>query len=122
MIDRLPKESMSIQEYVKFEKEYLQYVTYINKDVANYYYIVVDYKTFKDETKPHVVLRNIKTGEEVKTRIREGKIYKLSPFGEFSILRVDNFALKPKKKPINGEWVETDELEQILVEYEVIKK
>lgn len=122
MIDRLPKESMSIQEYVKFEKEYLQYVTYTNPEVADYYYIVVDYKTFKDETKPHVVLRNIKTGEEVKTRIREGKIYKLSPFGEFSILRVDNFTLKPKKKPINGEWVETDELENILVEYEVIKK
>ena len=122
IIDRLPNESMSIQEYVKFEKEYLQYVTYTNENVADFYYIVVDYKTFKDETKPHVVLRNIKTGEEVKTRIREGKIYKQSPFGEFSVLKVDNFALKPKKKPINGEWVETDELEQILVEYEVIKK
>ena len=113
---------MSIQEYVKFEKEYLQYVTYTNEDVADYYYIVVDYKAFKDETKPHVVLRNIKTGEEVKTRIREGKIYRQSPFGEFSVLRVNSFTLKPKKKPINGEWVETDELEQILTEYEVVKK
>lgn len=122
LITRIPKETMSIQEYIKFEKEYLQYVTYVKKDIADCYYIVVDYKTYKDETKPYVTLRNIKTGEEVKARITEGKVYRHSPFGEFSILRVDNFTLKPKKKPINGEWVETSELENILVEYEVVKK
>ena len=70
MMKKIPEESMSIQEYVKFEKEYLQYVTYTNSDVADYYYIVVDFKTFKDVTRPHVVLRNIKTGEEIKTKIK----------------------------------------------------
>lgn len=122
MIKRLPNESMSIQEYVRFEKEYLQYVTYTNENVADYYYIVVEYKTFKDETKPHLVLRNIKTGNEVKTRIKDGKIYRENSFGLFSVLRVNDFVQKPKKKPVNGKWVETDELEDLLVEYEVIKR
>lgn len=122
MIKRLPNESMSIQEYVRFEKEYLQYVTYTNENVADYYYIVVEYKTFKDETKPHLVLRNIKTGNEVKTRIKDGKIYRENSFGLFSVLKVNNFVQKPKKKPVDGKWVETDELEDLLVEYEVIKR
>lgn len=122
MIKRLPNESMSIQEYVRFEKEYLQYVTYTNENVADYYYIVVEYKTFKDETKPHLVLRNIKTGNEVKTRIKDGKIYRENSFGLFSVLKVNGFVQKPKKKPVDGKWVETDELEDLLVEYEVIKR
>lgn len=122
LCDKIENKPLSIIEQIKFEIEYLGYAVYTNPDIDDDYYIVVDYKVFKDETKPYVVLRNIKTGEEVKTRITEGKIYRHSPFGEFSILRVNNFAEKPKKKPINGEWVETDELEQILVEYEVVKK
>lgn len=122
LCSRIPNESMSIQEYVKFEKEYLQYVTYVNPKVADYYYIVVYFRTLKDETKPYLVLRNIKTGEEIKTRIKQGKIYKQNPFGEFSVLRVDKFSEQFKKKLINGEWKNSDELEKILSEYEVIKK
>lgn len=121
MMKKIPEESMSIQEYVKFEKEYLQYVTYTNPKVADCYYIVVDFKTFKDATRPHITLRNIKTGEEIKTKIKQGRIYKESPFGEHAILRVDKFADSPKSKLINGEWQKTDELEQVLEEYEVVK-
>lgn len=121
MITRIPNKPMSIQEYVRFEKEYLQYVTYTNPAVADFYYVVVDFKTFKDTTKPHVVLRQIKTGEEIKTRIKQGKIYKQNPFGEFAILKVEGFTMEFKKKLINGEWTTTDELEPILEFYEVIK-
>lgn len=121
MITRIPNKPMSIQEYVRFEKEYLQYVTYVNPTIANFYYIVVDFKTFKDTTKPHVVLRQIQTGEEIKTRIKQGKVYKQNPFGEFSILKIEGFTMDYKKKLINGEWQVTDELEPILEFYEVIK-
>jgi DNA polymerase-3 subunit alpha len=90
--------------------------------MADYYYIVVDYKTYKDETKPYMTLRNIKTGEETKTRIKQSKIYKQQPFGEFSILKIEGFTMDFKKKLINGQWTSTDEQEPILEEYEVIKK
>lgn len=122
LISRLPNESMSIQEYVRFEKEYLQYVTYMNENIYDFYYIVVNYRTLKDETKPYLTLRKIKTGEELKTRIKQGKIYRENPFGEFSVLRINEFVQKPKSKLINGEWAESTEMEDILVEYEVIKK
>ena len=121
MISRLPNEAMTVQEYVKFEKEYLQYTTYSNPSIADYYYIVVDFKTFKDTTKPTLILRKLKTGEEIKTRIKQSKIYKQNPFGEFSILKIDGFTMNFKKKLINGQWTSTDELEPILEEYEVIK-
>lgn len=121
LISLIPNKSMSIREYVSFEKEYLQYVTYVNPKVVEDYYIVTDFKTFKDVTKPHVVLRQIQTGKEVKTRIKQGKIYKQQPFGEFAILRIEGFTMEYKKKLIGGEWKTTDELEPILEYYEVIK-
>ena len=121
LISRLPNEAMSVQEYVRFEKEYLQYTTYSNPSIADYYYIVVDFKTFKDTTKPTLILRNLQTGEETKTRIKQSKIYKQNPFGEFSILKIEGFTMDYKKKLINGQWTSTDELEPILESYEVIK-
>ena len=39
-----------------------------------------------------------------------------------SILRINHFTKKNKKKCVNGTWTETDELENILDDYEVIKK
>lgn len=117
---RIPNKPMSVIEQVRFEKEYLQYVTYYNPSVADFYYIVVEYKTFKDTTKPTLVLKNIQTGEETKTRIKQGKIYKQNPFGEFAVLKVEGFTMDFKKKLINGEWQTTDELEPILEYYEVM--
>ena len=112
--------TLSIKEQVKSEIEYLGYTTYVNEKINENYYIVVNYKTYKDVTKPYFTLRKIKTGEEISTRITQSKIFKQSPFGEYDILKVEGFTHKFKKKCIGGEWVETDELEPILESYEVI--
>ena len=112
--------TLSIKEQVKSEIEYLGYTTYVNEKINENYYIVVNYKTYKDVTKPYFTLRKIKTGEEISTRITQSKIFKQNPFGEFDILKVEGFTHKFKKKCIGGEWVETDELEPILESYEVI--
>ena len=122
LVSKLPNKPMSIVEHVKFEMEYLQYTTYSNQIVDDCYYIVIDFKTYSDPTKPIVILRKIKTGEEIKTRIRHGKTYKQNPFGQFSILKVDNFETCFKKKYVNGHWTSTDETEEVLEEYEVIKE
>lgn len=113
---------MSVVEQVKFEKEYLQYVVYKNPKVNQSFYIVTEYKTYKEARKPYLILRNIKNGNDVKARITSVKVYQNNPFGEYSILRIDGFTEKYKKKCVGGEWVVTDELENILNEYEVIKK
>ena len=122
LADRLEDKAMSVVDQVKFEKEYLQYVVYTNPKVNNSFYIVTDYKTFKEVRKPYCTLHNIKTGEDVKARVTSVRVYEDNPFGEYSILRVERFDKKHKKKCVNGTWQETEELENILNNYEVIRK
>ena len=122
LIDRLSNESMSIQDYIKFEKDHLQYVTYTNSDIADYYYIVTEFEQYKDASRPYFTLYNLKTGETIKTKIRQSKIYKEQPFGMYSVLDVRGFTYKNKSKLIEGEWQKVDELEAILETYEVLKK
>lgn len=118
---RLKNECMNIVEQVKFDLEYLEYTDYTNPQMADYYYIVTDFVTFKDAAKPTLVLRRICDGEEIKTRIKQNKIFKQQPFGCFSILKVEGFTYVFKKKLVEGEWVSTDETEPILESYEVIR-
>lgn len=121
LCNNLQNDAMGAVEQIRFEMEYLEYATYTNPNFADYYYIVLNFRTMSDPTKPYFTLRNIKTGEEVKTRIKQGKLYRENPFGEFSVLGVKGFTYKYKKKNINGEWLDSDELEPILTEFEVIK-
>jgi DNA polymerase-3 subunit alpha len=121
LCNKLDNKAMSITEHIKFEMEYLEYTTYCNPNVSEYYYVVLDFKTYNDVTKPYLVLRNIKTGNEIRTRIKQGKIFKEYPFGQYSILKILNFMDEFKKKNVGGDWVITDETEPILYQYEVIK-
>ena len=59
---------------------------------------------------------------EIKTKIKQGKIYIENPFGEFSVLKIEGFTWDFKSKMLNGEHQKTDELEPILESYEIIKK
>lgn len=121
LVSTLENKSMGIIEYVKFEKEYLEYITYTNESVDEDYYIIIDFIQGKDVTKPRFTARQIQTGTEVRSRIKKGKVFKENPFGLFSVLRISEFDKEFKRKPVNGEWVVTDEIEDILNSYEVIK-
>ena len=85
------------------------------------YYVVIDFKIYKNSTQPYLIVRNISSGEELKTRIKRGNIYKSKPFGEFSILKIYGFIWDFKRKKVGDDWIITDEKEPILEEYEVIK-
>lgn len=121
LCNRLKNESMDIVSQVKFERDYLEYVTYTNEDMADYYWIVVDYIQRYDPCKPTVVLRNIHSGEEIRTRIKQAKLFRENPFGLFSILKIDEFAYEFKKKKVGDKWINSDETEPILVAYETYK-
>lgn len=121
LCSRVENKSMAIIEQIKFEMEYLEYTTYTNPNVSKYYYVVLDFKVYKSATNPYLVLRNIKTGEEMKSRIKDSKVFKNQPFGRYSILKIKEFDQAFKKKNIGGNWVVSSELEDILVNYEVIK-
>lgn len=121
LCSRVENKSMAIIEQIKFEMEYLEYTTYINPNISKYYYVVLDFKVYKSATNPYLVLRNIKTGEEMKSRIKDSKVFKNQPFGRYSILKIKEFDQAFKKKNIGGNWVVSSELEDILVNYEVVK-
>jgi DNA polymerase III alpha subunit len=121
LCNKIENKSMNVVEQMKFEKEYLQYIEYINSKISDNYYVVIDFKTYKNSTQPYLIVRNISSGEELKTRIKRGNIYKSKPFGEFSILKIYGFIWDFKRKKVGDDWMITDEKESILEEYEVIK-
>ena len=112
---------MNAVEQVKFDIEYLQYNDYVNNDMSDNYFIVTHFDGDKNPTRPMFVLRRIKTGEEIKARVRQSNIFKAQPFGQFSVLKIEGFTYAPKRKMINGEWVVSDEYEVILESFEVIR-
>ena len=62
-------------------------------------------KLYKDTTKPYITARQIRTGKEVKTRIKQGKIFKENPFGQWSVLKINEFSQEFKKRPnAEGKW------------------
>lgn len=121
LCDRLKNESINIVEQVKSEIEFLGTTTYTNKALKDYYYIVVNFKTYNNPCRPSVVLRRLCNGEEIKTRIKRASVFKEQPFGLFSILRVDSLLYEFKKKKVGDKWENTDEKEPILECYENMK-
>ena len=114
---QVENKAMGIIESMKFEKEYLGSILYTNSQVSPLYYMVTDFKTYKDTTKPYITARQIRTGKEIKTRIKQGRIFKEDPFGQWSVLKINDFAQEFKKRPnAEGKWEATDELEDILTE------
>ena len=122
LCNKLENKSLSISEQIKFEMEYLGYAIYTNPKMADYYYIVTEFSQYNDASRPYFTLYNLKTGESIKSKIRQSKTYKEQPFGLYSVLDIKGFVYKNKTKLVNGEWQKTEELEPILETYEVVKK
>jgi len=116
---KLEDKSMSVKEQVKFEMDYLEYVIYMNPEVHEKFHIVIEYKTYNDKRKPYVTLRNIKTGEDLKTKVKEPQLFVENPFKLYDVLKVNNFKQQFKTKCVGGVWRKTDELEDILNDWEV---
>lgn len=122
LCSKVENKPLSITEQIKFEIEYLGYAIYTNPNIADYYYIITEFEQYKDASRPYFTLYNLKTGESIKTKIRQGKIYKENPFGLYSVLDIRGFTYKNKTKLVDGEWTKTEELEAIVETYEVVKK
>jgi DNA polymerase III subunit alpha len=119
LISTLEDKNLSVREQIKYEKEYLEYVIYQNPNVSPKFYAVIDFMTYNDKRKPYVTLKNIKNGEELKTKVKDTQMFVENPFELFSILKVNKFRQQFKTKNVGGEWRKTDELEDILAEWEV---
>ena len=123
LCSRLDDDSMNIMEQIKAEKEYLGTVSYNNHEMKDYYWIVVEFDDSRNATRPYVTIRRICNGEEINTRIKRANVFTSHPFGEFSILKMDKVTYEyKKKKTSDGRWVDSDQLEPVLCNYEVVKR
>ena len=121
LTSRLDNKPLNVIDQIKFELSYLECCIYTNPKINEQYYCVTDFKTYKEVRKPYLVLHRLKDGADVKARITSVKIFENNPFGQYSILKIKEFTPKHKKKFDGTNWVETEELENILASYEVIK-
>lgn len=120
LCSKLENKPLDIVSQVTADMAYLGYTDYTNKNMADDYYIVVGFDD-KYGCRPNLILRRICDGEEVKTRIKQSKIFKTQPFGLYSILRIEGFTYMFKKRKVDNKWVSTDETEPILENYECMK-
>ena len=119
---KLENKSLSIIEQIKFEDEMLGYIEYVNAEIPKYFWIVTEFKTYNSKSKPYVTVRNLNTGETIKTKIKKAKVFDSNPFEQYSILIFNNLSNEHKHKQIDGKWVEIEETEPILSVYEVLHK
>lgn len=123
LCSKLDDDSMDVVEQIKAEIEFLGTCNYTNPSMKDYYWIVVSFDDSRNATRPYVTIRRICNGEEIDTRIKRANVFINNPFGEYSILRMDTVTYEyKKKKTSDGKWIDSDVLEPILCNYEVIKK
>lgn len=120
LCSKLENKPLDIVSQVTADMACLGYTDYTNKNMADDYYIVVRFDD-KYGCRPNLVLRRICDGEEVKTRIKQSRIFKANPFGLYSILRIEGFTYMFKKRKVDGKWQDSDETEPILESFECMK-
>lgn len=123
LCNRLENESVDIVEQVKADIEFLGSTNYTCESMKDCYWIVVAFDDSRCATRPYVTIRRICNGEEINTRIKRSNVFTSSPFGLYSILKMDVVTYEYKKrKTQDGKWVDSDVQEPILCNFEVIKK
>ena len=122
LCDNIENKSLSIVEQIKFEDEMLGYIEYTNTEIPKYFWIVTEFKTYNSKSKPYLTVRNLNSGETIKTKIKKAKIFDANPFEQYSILIFNNLSNEHKHRKVDGKWVEIEETEPILNAYEVLRK
>lgn len=117
----IKNEAMDIVSFIKFQMEYLEYTTYYNENMPDNEYIVMRLDPFKKSKKPYCLLRSLKTGTEYNVKINNVALFKKIPLVQYSIITVEQFETRNKHKLINGEWKQSDEIETIVNNYELLE-
>jgi DNA polymerase-3 subunit alpha len=112
--------SIGLKERLAFEQENMGYIAFTYDKATKNMYYVIEFKTYKNKSKPYLTLYQVKTGETIKAKIINEEVYMSAPFKEGNVLLVDKMSKKPKSKLVNGKWVKSQtEKDNILDSYQV---
>lgn len=107
---------LNAKDQIKSEIEYLGYPDTIYPNVSENIYMVTE---IDDKYTPKLRMYRLKDGLCITMKCKKNDI-KLNPFGEFSVIKVQEITKKNKTKKVDGEWVKTDEKEIHLTSWTVV--
>ena len=114
LIEKIPNNPVPLRQKVGYQMECLGYIDIVDKKYARYCVCTdlnVDYS-------PKLKLYALANGNTIPVKISK-KIFKDKPIKRGDIVKVNNQYKKPKMKKVDGKWIETDEKEWWITEYEI---
>lgn len=109
-------ESLSAKRQIASEKENMGFESSIYSKLPNNIYIVTE---IDDKYTPKLRMYNLSNGNILNVKCNKKDI-NLNPFGEFSVIAIQEIIKRNKNKLVDGEWVRTEEKEQFLTKWKVI--
>lgn len=114
LLKSIPNEKTPLKTKIAYQIENLGYVDIVDKKYKGYCVALdlnVDYS-------PRLKLYALANGNTIPVKVGK-KIYNQNPIRRGDIVKVTNQYRKPKMKKVDGEWVETDEMEWWISEYAI---
>lgn len=108
--------NLDAKSQVQSEKESLGFESSVYPNVSENIYMVTE---IDDKYTPKLRMYRLKDGLCITMKCKKSDI-KLNPFGEFSVIKVQEITKKNKTKKVDGEWVKTDEKEIHLTSWTVV--
>lgn len=122
--NEIPDTNVPLDDILKAQLYFIGTLSYVDERLSNVY-MVTEFKYYNDVAKPYLVLYNLGTGEQIKTKITNAGLYMSNPINLYSIIQVLKWKESYKKTKTfeNGKscYKDTDEKQNILEDYVIIK-
>jgi DNA polymerase-3 subunit alpha len=126
----LPDEDFPLTQKISWQLEFLGNINYIDPDEDERKIVVTQ---LDKKYSPKFIGYSIKTGKtgqlKVKSKARrdwktreETDGFDKKPFKDGDILYCEKFKKEPKRKKVGDDWIDTDEIEDWVVKYEVVER
>lgn len=116
LISTIPNEKTTLRTIIAYQIENLGYVDVVDKKYAGYCVVTdlnVDYS-------PKLKLYALANGNTIPVKI-DKKTFKNQPLRRGDIIKVTRQNKKPKMRKVEGRWIETEEKEWWVTEYEYVR-
>ena len=116
LISTIPNEKTTLRTIIAYQIENLGYVDIVDKKYAGYCVVTdlnVDYS-------PKLKLYALANGNTIPVKI-DKKTFKNQPLRRGDIIKVTRQNKKPKMRKVDGKWIETEEKEWWVTEYEYVR-
>ena len=111
---RIPNAKTTLKTKISYQIEHLGYIDIVDKKYAGYC-VVTDINL---DYSPKIKLYALANGNTIPVKIAK-KDYKAKPLARGNIIRVTNQYKKGKMKKVDGDWIETEDMEWWVNEYSI---